>query len=270
MHFCFWQLVATPLHHWWSQGSDIMSLQGLKAQPWQDCHDKRVPQKRWGPPRTGERKKKKKVSGLSSAACGPPTVFWCLKFALASLRSRVWVVGGWGRNFSKLVLIEWGEDKDPSPQSHVSIPLVAYTWTYLICMYALFNTLFWALTIENKLTFLGFIFVSSKPVERTWRRTQEVRPYSQPVNPPRWPHRPFLPFFSVFPPPPHIHLGPPVLEPPKLASFPRSFFHGTPLVFERGGHKLCQKSLAFIRPAVAHSPVYRIKICAPSPSVHLF
>lgn len=51
-------------------------------------------------------------------------------------------------------------------------------------MYALSSALFSALTIENKLTFLGFIFVFSKPAEKTWRQTQEVRPYSQPVNPP--------------------------------------------------------------------------------------
>lgn len=128
----------------------------------------------------------------------------------------------WGRSrkFSKLVVIQSVEDEslcwqDPAQQSHISISLVGFQLTlglgalvlfqsYLICMYALFISLFSALTIENKLTFLGFIFVFSKPVEKTWRRTQEVRPHSQAVNPPRWPYRPFL--FSPF------HSSPPLLS----------------------------------------------------------
>lgn len=56
--------------------------------------------------------------------------------------------------------------------------------SYLICMYALFRRLLSVLTIENKLTFLGFILLSSEPVEKTRRRSLEVRPYSQAVNPP--------------------------------------------------------------------------------------
>lgn len=57
--------------------------------------------------------------------------------------------------------------------------------SYLICMYALFRRLLSVLTIENKLTFHGFILLSSEPVEKTGRRSLEVRPYSQAVNPPR-------------------------------------------------------------------------------------
>lgn len=113
------------------------------------------------------------------------------------------------------------------PHLYFTCTFSAYTWTcalvlfqsYLICMYALFISLFLALTIENKLTFLGFIFVFSKPVEKTWRRTQEVRPYSRAVNPPRWPYRLFLSPPSILlllcsPSP--IHLVPPGLETPKL------------------------------------------------------
>lgn len=84
--------------------------------------------------------------------------------------------------------------------------------SYLICMYSLFICLFLELTIENKLTFLGFIFVFSKPAEETWRRTQEVRPYSQAVNSPQWPHHPFLfPPSILFPlcSPSPIHLASP-------------------------------------------------------------
>lgn len=74
----------------------------------------------------------------------------------------------------------------------VSIPLVGVfqrtfaefcARSYLICMYALFRRLLSVLTIENKLTFLGFIPLSSEPVEKTRRRSLEVGPYSQAVNP---------------------------------------------------------------------------------------
>lgn len=60
------------------------------------------------------------------------------------------------------------------PQLHFTCRFSAYTWTSalvlsqsrLICMYALFICLRSASTIENKLTFLGFIFVFSKPAEK--------------------------------------------------------------------------------------------------------
>lgn len=91
-------------------------------------------------------------------------------------------------------------------------------------MYALFICRSSALTIENKLTFLGFIFVFSKPVEKTWRRTHKVRPYSQAVNPPQWPRRPFLSPPSIlllFCSPSPIYLVPPGLE--NLLHPPSSF-----------------------------------------------
>lgn len=83
---------------------------------------------------------------------------------------------------------------------------------HLICMYALFFCPSSTVTIENKLTFLGFIFVSSKPAEETWRRTGEVSPYSQAVNP-----RQVTPPPPSFSPPRHsspspIHLVSPGLE----------------------------------------------------------
>lgn len=154
----------------------------------------------------------------------------------------------------------------------------AYTWTcalvlfqsHLICMYALFISLFSVLTIENKLTFLGFIFVFSKPVEKTWRRTQEVRPYSQAVNPPRWPHRPFLSPPSILlllcsPSP--IYLVPPGLQTPRTPPFlSLSLSPDSSPAWEWGRHKLCQRSLTFIQPAVAH----HVKTCGLSPSIHLF
>ena len=80
-----------------------------------------------------------------------------------------------------------------------------------------------ALTIENKLTFLGFIFVFSKPVEKTWRRTQEVRPHSQAVNPPRWPSRPFLsppPILLLLFSPSPFYLVPLGLQTPQLPNSP--------------------------------------------------
>lgn len=54
------------------------------------------------------------------------------------------------------------------PHLYFTCRFSAYTWTcalvlfqsYLICMYAFFICLFSALTIENKLTFLGFILSS--------------------------------------------------------------------------------------------------------------
>lgn len=153
--------------------------------------------------------------------------------------------GAWGRGrkFSKLVGIQSGRRiivlaRCSSTETHLYFTrrFSAYTRTctlvlsqsYLICMYALFICLFSAVTIENKLTFLGFIFVSSKPAEKTWRRTQEVRPYSQAVNPPQWPHRPFLSPPSILLllcPPSPIHLVSPGLEtlqlpPPPFLSLP--------------------------------------------------
>lgn len=194
---------------------------------------------------------------------------------------------GRGWKFSKLVVIQRVEDEslywqDPEPHLYFTCSFAAYTWTcalvlfqsYLICMYALFFALFSALTIENKLTFLGFIFVFSKPVEKTWRRTQEVRPYSQAVNPPRWPCRPsFSPpsilLFLSSPSP--IHLDPPSLETSKPPPpFSHSVFHWTPLQLEWGRHKLCQRSLTFIQPAVAYNLVLHVKTCGLSPSTHLF
>lgn len=79
-------------------------------------------------------------------------------------------------------------------QRRVSISMVGFfqrsarrvlSRSYLICMYALLRRLLSVLTIENKLTFLGFILLSSESVEETGRRSLEVRPYSQAVNPPR-------------------------------------------------------------------------------------
>lgn len=199
--------------------------------------------------------------------------------------------GAWGRGrkFSKLVGIQSGRRiivlaRCSSTETHLYFTrrFSAYTRTctlvlsqsYLICMYALFICLFSAVTIENKLTFLGFIFVSSKPAEKTWRRTQEVRPYSQAVNPPQWPHRPFLSPPSILLllcPPSPIHLVSPGLEtlqlPPPLSLTP---FHWTPLQLEWGRHKLCRSRLTFIQPAVAHSLVFHVKTCGLSPSIHLF
>lgn len=133
---------------------------------------------------------------------------------------------------------------------------------HLICMYALFFGPSSTATIENKLTFLGFIFVSSKPAEETWRRTGEVSPYSQAVNPrqvtpPPPSFSPPTPFFSLSHPfrLPRLRNSPP---PPPLPSSSSSFlslpFHWTPLQLERGRHELCRSRLAFTAPAVAHSP----------------
>lgn len=155
--------------------------------------------------------------------------------------------GAWGRGrkFSKLVGIQSGRRiivlaRCSSTETHLYFTrrFSAYTRTctlvlsqsYLICMYALFICLFSAVTIENKLTFLGFIFVSSKPAEKTWRRTQEVRPYSQAVNPPQWPHRPFLSPPSILLllcPPSPIHLVSPGLETLQLP--PPPFSHSLSL-----------------------------------------
>lgn len=192
----------------------------------------------------------------------------CVSFFCPECRAR-----GRGRKFSKLVVIQrriivLARSSSTEPHLYFTCRFAAYTWTcalvlfqsYLICMYALFISLFSALTIENKLTFLGFIFVFSKPVEKTWRRTQEVRPYSQAVNPRRWPYRPFLSPPSILlllcsPSP--IHLVPPGLETPKLPpSLSPSLFHWTPLQLEWGRHKLCQRRLTFIQPAVAHTALH--------------
>lgn len=129
---------------------------------------------------------------------------------------------------------------------------------HLICMYALFFCPSSTVTIENKLTFLGFIFVSSKPAEETWRRTGEVSPYSQAVNPrqvtpPPPSFSPPTPFFSLSHPfslPPGLE----TLQPSSSPSFLSLPFHWTPLQLERGRHELCRSRLAFTAPAVAHSP----------------
>lgn len=161
-------------------------------------------------------------------------------------------IGSYSKSGRRIIVL----GRSSAAQSHVCFTcrFSAYTWTcalvlfpsYLICMYALSNALFSALTIENKLTFLGFIFVFSKPAEKTWRQTQEVRPYSQPVNPPWWPHRPFLSPPSILLPlysPSSIYLVPPGLETPKRPppSFSNSLFHWTPLQLEWGRHKLSYK-----------------------------
>lgn len=126
--------------------------------------------------------------------------------------------------------------------------------SYLICMYALFISPLSALTIENKLTFLGFIFVPSKPEEKTWRRSAEVRAYSRAVNPLQWPYRPLS--FSPF------HSSPSLLSlshhfsisrlkilstpPPPFSLTP---FHWMPLQLEWGRHKLFGLRLTYIQPA---------------------
>lgn len=100
-------------------------------------------------------------------------------------------MGGAERFPNERLLEEWEEDHCVGPAE----PRLYFTGffsarrvlgrSYLICMYARFRRLLSVLTIENKLTFLGFILLSSEPVERTRRRSLEVRPYSQAVNPPR-------------------------------------------------------------------------------------
>lgn len=85
------QSMATSQHHWWSQGNDITSLQGLRAQPWQDCHDKRVPWEHQRAPKTWEGEEEVSGGCVFSVpavllASHPSTIFWCLKFPLSHVR----------------------------------------------------------------------------------------------------------------------------------------------------------------------------------------
>lgn len=127
-------LVEPRKWHNVAAGAESAALTGLS---WQ-----KSPPETLGPPRMGGEKKMSWGKTLLLVVHQPFSGVWNFPLACVALWSRVWVVGvGWGRNFCKWVLIQWGEDKDPSPQSHVSIPLVGFQLTlgltWYVCMHSL-------------------------------------------------------------------------------------------------------------------------------------
>lgn len=151
---------------------------------------------------------------------------------------------------------------------------------HLICMYALFLRPSSTVTIENKLTFLGFIFVSSKPAEETWRRTGEVSPYSQAVNPRQVTPPP--PSLSPPPPTPFFSLSHPFSLPrlrnsPTLhhrhhppPPFSHSLFIGRLSSLSEADTSFVEADSHSLRRLLHTALASHVKTCGLPPSIHLF